>query len=422
MAAEPLTLFSHKIDPAGVARVLRGIAPKMEMEGTEENWTRIVICESRGILRRAATIEFNHDVNYYSGPGWRQQRTGMLGYFSRFPLGALMPKVIRTIDSFQFSIGIIAQPELDVEGDDPRLKYVFAVAKSLDATIFTPSSLRDAQGRVLIDADGESDAAAVWPATPVTETATATATSADEADEEEEQQQQLEPPTPQRVARRALALAAVAGRALLEHEDPADAGVEETRQRINQWVDTVGIRDELEPDEEKLLRQRLGAPSQQEAINGCWRLEGLSVLAWALGKFEVPRHDQTVEPPALLMAVHILDAAAAKGFIADARVRPIDDLKAMAEKVLAVHWRLRQFRLDGLKIDDWPSKAKNDWFPLKLENVPLIDGDLALGKSAIAHAPEELLGLASSIAQERHQAINWLAGESEIYSETDTPT
>jgi hypothetical protein len=415
-----------------VARVLRSLAPTMEMQGTDDNWTRIVIRESRGLLRRTVVVEFSHDPEYYSGPGWQQQRTGMIGYFSRFPLGAHMGRVIRTIDSFRFVIGTIATPEIDLESDDPRGKYVLAVAKFLDGAIFTPSSLRDAAGRVLIDAAGKSDERAVWPQTPqtpvtsapsaVAATTTSAATTSAAADEAEDDEPDREPPPQQRVARRALALAAVAGRALLEQEDPSDAGVEDTRQRLNQWVDTVDLRDELEPDEEKLLRQGLGTPSPQEAINGCWRLEGLCVLAWALGRFDVPRHDQTVDPPALLKAVHILDAPAAKGLIAQPQIRSIDELTAMAEKLLAVHWRLRAFRLDGKQIDDWASKAKNEWFPLNVTGIPMIDGDMALGDHAIADAPQDLFHLASSIAQERHLAINWLAGDSEVYSETDTST
>jgi hypothetical protein len=385
----------------------------LEIQGSDANWERITIRVSRGFLRRAAKITFTHDPGYYGGSEGEVQRSGMQGYFSRFPLGARLQQTLATIQSIRFALGMLVDPDID-DANDPRLRYVEAVARHLDAIIFTPSSLRDAQGRVLVDAGGEFDPAAVWPKLPAT-AATDEAGDAGHADE-------IQPPSPQRVARRTLALAAVAGRALLEQEDPSDAGVEETRQRINQWVDTVGIRDELEPDEEKLLRQRLGAPTQQEAINGCWRLEGLCVLAWALGKFDVPRHDQTVEPPALLKAVHILDAPAAKGLLAEPTMRSIDELKAMADKLLATHWRLRQFRLDGKRIDDWPGKAKNAWFPLNLADVPLVDGDLALGETGIANAPEELFGLASSIAQERHQAINWLAGDCDVYSETDTPT
>ncbi len=50
------------------------------------------------------------------------------------------------------------------------------------------------------------------------------------------------------------------------------------------------------------------------------------------------------------------------------------------------------------------------------------ENDLALGKAAISDAPQELFQLASSIAEERHLALNWLAGDSEVYSQTDTST
>ena len=433
MPAEPITFFSHKLDPAGVARVLRALAPHLRMTGTDENWTSIDIAESRGLLRRAATIRFNNDPGYYTGAEWERQRSGMLGYFSQFQLGPLLPRVAATIDSFRFAVATIAQPEIDLQSDDPRVKYVLAVATHLDAAIFTPSALRDARGRVLVGPGGQSDPAAVWPAAAapagaapgasVTVPATPGAGASAGAGAEEGDEPEVQPPTPHRVARRALALAAVAGRALLEQEDPSDAGVEEVRQSINAWVDAVGLRDELEPDEEALLRQELGEPEEQAAIDGCWRLEGLSVLAWALGTFELPRHDQTIEPPALLRSVHFLDAPAAKAMIVDATLRPRDELGAMAAKLLAVHWRLRQFRVDGGQpIADWPSHAKNAWFPLNLADVPLKGGDLAIGDAAIADADDGLLQLASSIAQERHQAINWLAGDSEVYSETDTPT
>jgi hypothetical protein len=40
----------------------------------------------------------------------------------------------------------------------------------------------------------------------------------------------------------------------------------------------------------------------------------------------------------------------------------------------------------------------------------------------ISAAPEDTVSLCSSCAMERHQAINWLSGFSEIYSQTDTST
>ena len=43
MAAEPITIYSHKIDPAGVARVLRALAPDLEIDGPDDAWSHITI-------------------------------------------------------------------------------------------------------------------------------------------------------------------------------------------------------------------------------------------------------------------------------------------------------------------------------------------------------------------------------------------
>src|SRR5207248_10992204 len=62
-------------------------------------------------------------------------------------------------------------------------------------------------------------------------------------------------PTPERVARRALALAAVTARALLEQQDSADPRGEANRQRFLSWVAALGLEDELEPDEWEVLQR-----------------------------------------------------------------------------------------------------------------------------------------------------------------------
>ena len=76
---------------------------------------------------------------------------------------------------------------------------LFGVAEFLDGVLFTPSSLRDAHGRIILSADGEHDDEVTWPeSTPVVPSAT----ELPEADEGSKP----EPPSPKRVARRALAL------------------------------------------------------------------------------------------------------------------------------------------------------------------------------------------------------------------------
>ena len=419
MGVEPINIFSHRIDPRGVLTVLRKLAPDLKVEGPEDDWTRATITMPRkGIFRRAAMLEFRHDREYYDGPDWPTQRRGMQGYFSRFAAGDRMPLIMRTIGSFRFSLATFFTPER--QENDERMRFIEAVARHLDGCVFMPSGLYDPTGRPLVSADGEFDEAATFSALPPTEDHPAAAESAPEASEEDEPEPV--PPTPTRVARRALALAALCGRALLEQEDPADPGVDETRQRILQWVDAIGIRDELEPQEWKVLQRPLGRIEPQDAMNATWRLEGLAVLAWALNRFELPPLDQLVDTGKLLPSVGILNVERAAALIAESPLRPIEELKTLQNRLFAIHWRLVNIRLkpEPMNFADF---ARTAWFgPLDITGVRLINGDLALGNHAIADAPADLLGAAQSSAMERHLAISWLCGGSGVYSETDVST
>ncbi len=118
---------------------------------------------------------------------------------------------------------------------------------------------------------------------------------------------QPEPPTPHRVARRALALAAVIARGLVEQEDASDPMVEVHRKKVLEWIDALDFGDELESDEWKVLQRPVGTLDRQAAVNATWRIEGLGVLAWALSRFELPPYDQMVDPGVLLGSVGFLD-------------------------------------------------------------------------------------------------------------------
>ena len=57
MAAEPINIFSHKIDPRGVVAALRGLAPDLKVVGPEDDWTRVEIAVGRpGLVRKPAVI------------------------------------------------------------------------------------------------------------------------------------------------------------------------------------------------------------------------------------------------------------------------------------------------------------------------------------------------------------------------------
>ena len=194
------------------------------------------------------------------------------------------------------------------------------------------------------------------------------------------------------------------------------------RKRILEWIEELGIGSELEPQEWKVLQRVVGSLEQQDFINAMWRVEGLAVLAWALQLYPIPEYDELVNPPELYSAIGLFDADAGRRVLSEPSLRSELELEAMAEHLLALHWRMRDFSIRPQKMD-FVSFSKKCWFgSFDLSKFRVINGDLAIGKVAISKADPDDVSRVSSLAMERHLAINWLFGHSKIYSQTDTPT
>lgn len=231
---------------------------------------------------------------------------------------------------------------------------------------------------------------------------------------------EYQPPCADRVARRALVLAGVACRGMLE-ADATDPEACAFWGSVRAWLDGFDLASEMEPSEARLIAAALGGLAPQDALNAGWRSEGMAVLAWALHRGELPKHDELAEPRRVADSLGFL-LPAEDTVLVSPRLRDLDQLQAYGDVAFTVHWRLRQF---GLKAEpmDFAEFAKTPWFgPLSLEGVRLIRSDLAIGSSPIADAPAGEVRRAQSIAMERHQAANWLLGHDPVYSEVDTST
>lgn len=237
-----------------------------------------------------------------------------------------------------------------------------------------------------------------------------------------EHQEDIEftPPTEDRVRRRAWAIAAVICRAFIEtFEDTSEAAA--LHSRVLSWIDAIDLRSEFEGKELATIDADIGSLDHQAMLNGTWRSEGLVVLAWALQAAEIPPHDQMVDPSGITNSVLFL-ADDAIDRANKLRLRGDDELDRFSEIQLALHWRLRDFSLRPQAMDfrNFPEKS---WFgPLSIEGVSLAEDDLAIDGIPIAKAPQDRCRQCQSIASERHQAINWLRGWHEVYSEVDTST
>jgi hypothetical protein len=416
MAFEPINIFSHRIDPRGVVNLLRSLSDNVVVVGPDDDWEEAVLTLPGGMFRRGKVITFGHSSEYYDGPDWLTQMFGMANYFAGFPEVERKAGVLKLIATFRFALAV-NQEDLNIDSRDERLKILYAVGRHLDGAIFTPSSLRDASGRILIDADGNSDPAAVLPAMPPT----ADLAPSDEAADDEEDDFEPNPPTAERVARRALALAVVSNRGLLENEAGQLDEPEEIRGRLEAWVHEAEIADELEPDEWEVIQRKVGTLDPQSIVNATWRLEGLGVLLWALGRYELPPYDQLVDPADLFDAVEMFGDDAGE-LAREAKLRSEEEIDSLAEHLVMFHWRMRDFSLRPQAMD-FVEFSRNCWIgTFDIARFRVVDRDLAIGDRAIASAPADDVDRVHSIAMERHLAVNWLLGYSEIYSETDTST
>ena len=226
------------------------------------------------------------------------------------------------------------------------------------------------------------------------------------------------PPSPIRIASRALALTAVTARALLEQDESSLDEKEKQRQAVVNWATKVSADKELEEEELKILSTPVGALDRRTAINTTWRLEGLGVLAWALNLVEQAPYDEQVDTGLLLDTLY----QAANSILESPSVRAEEEIDEYGEQIFALHWRLVEFTLNS-EVMDFAEIIQQPWIGLRdLTAFHLVDGDLAIGGQRIDEAPANMFSQTMSITMERHQAINWLLGHNPIYSEIDTST
>jgi hypothetical protein len=228
------------------------------------------------------------------------------------------------------------------------------------------------------------------------------------------------PPDHNRVAARALVLAAVSCRGLIE-KDSEKAGAEELRQRVVAWLESVGAATELEPGESVLLSIPLGNLDRKATMDASWRSEGMVVLAWALHFAELPRFHAQCEPSDIANEMVFLDERQNTP-LRSPRLRASDEIERWADIYLTLHWRLREFSQSPDSMDFVTYVSKCTWGPLRLDGLEIIDRDLGIEGVRIDRLEYDRFRQLLSIAQERHQAFNWLLGFEPIYSQVTTDT
>jgi len=158
------------------------------------------------------------------------------------------------------------------------------------------------------------------------------------------------------VAHRALALLVVAVKG--EGLDQA------TTQKI---AKQYALEPYFTPKERAFLED--ASPPQEDRVQFSWRYEAAWTLLWALGfvdKLEKP--SKICDVP---LAVRLMKERTAQKFIADSKLRPLQEILDQADRIYRYHWAVVDARVKG---------------------------------------KEPPAGLDPGVTQERHHALNWLIG------------
>jgi hypothetical protein len=177
----------------------------------------------------------------------------------------------------------------------------------------------------------------------------------------------------------------------------------------------------MEQSEADLLSTPLGRLNKKTALDAGWISEGMVVLAWALGCVTLPPFYVPCEPS---------DVANSMGFLAERettvfgrpKMRHQGEIEAGEETYLTVHWRLREFSIRPGAMDFAAYVSSCKWGPLRLDQVELREGDLAVNGTRLDRLEHPVFRRTLSIVQERHRAFNWLIGWESLYSQVTTDT
>ena len=199
---------------------------------------------------------------------------------------------------------------------------------------------------------------------------------------------------------------------------------EELIGRLNAWLDQEELVLYQSSHEKTLLDKPPGSWNWQEVINANWRLEALGVLLWSLSLLdELPPYDTEFTQQDVLKPLGLFGPAG--DFRKRVHLRPANAIESARGTTELWHWRSRTARIqdEGLRQTDgvdFPEIIKmvagkayqNGDIPKPVED------DFPAFDNPYAKLSQEEHSRATSIAAERHYALNGLCGYAGDWDET----
>jgi hypothetical protein len=229
-------------------------------------------------------------------------------------------------------------------------------------------------------------------------------------------------PSPDRVARRAIVLSVVSCRGFVEGDRADTKAAGDLAKRAHDWLRALGLEEELSAWERHVVTSPFGSLTDRDRMNASWLSEAVTVLAWSLGRAELPGFEEQCDPAGSANTLGFLQAIDST-VLRSPQLRPDEDLQEYNEFIYNLHWRVRDFSLNRRSYN-FEALARKAWGePVLRHGLVLREGDVCVGGVPISQAQECDWRALASITQERHRASNWLVGyASEDFYEVTTDT
>lgn len=196
----------------------------------------------------------------------------------------------------------------------------------------------------------------------------------------------MEHPGQDEAARRALCLGALVMRGKFESVAASATPQmhvvhEELATQLSIWIADEGLIAAQSTSEKLLIGKGLGSWSRQELIDVAWRANALGVILWSLSRFdELPPWDRQFTAQETIKPLNLFTPV--ENFIETAKLRPPAEIESARDLAELWHWRSRERR----------RQEEGDYSEM------------------------------TSIAIERHYALNWLCGYAEDWDSVPTET
>lgn len=245
--------------------------------------------------------------------------------------------------------------------------------------------------------------------------------------------------SPQEVARRAICLAAFITRAKNENEfsnrlvgmqsrtiHRMAKRYQKSADKINTWLKSEELWSVLSESEQSLMLTPAGQINRKDLINTSWRIEGLGIILWSLGKIKRISPYDTMADSDFLEKLPLFNST--KSFISNAEMISESQIRKARDVAEFWNWRSRTYKIllepekhtipKDISMEDiiQQAAAKGEQDGL----FKAIGNDFPAFNKPYRKVTESEWEELRSIAQERHYALNWLCGFASNWDEIVT--